>query len=121
MVDQDDAVFYLVWTYNIKALDGQKKARCSCNGSSHSGSVEVLDKVYANCVNQTSSRLFYDVSAVENLLIFGSDVCNAFAEAPRPKQGFFIRPDRAFHKWWENHLKRPPIPQGQVIPVLLAM
>jgi hypothetical protein len=120
-VDQDDAVFYLVWTYNIKALDGRKKARCVCDGSSCSGSVKVLDKVYANCVDQTSSCLFYAVSAAENLLVFGSDVCNAFAEAPPPKQGFFIRPDQAFHKWWENHLKRPPIPQGQVIPVLLAM
>ncbi len=100
MVDQDDAVFYLVWTYNIKALDGRKKAWCACNGSSPSGSVKVLDKVYANCIDQTSSCLFYAVSAAENLLIFGSDICNAFAEAPPPKQGFFIRPDRAFHEWW---------------------
>jgi hypothetical protein len=77
--------------------------------------------VYANCVDQTSSRLFYAIAAAENLLIFGSDVCNAFAEAPPPKQGFFIRPDKAFHGWWENHLKRPPIPPGHVIPVLSAM
>ena len=33
-VDQDDAVFYLVWTYNIKAVDGRKKTRCVCDGSS---------------------------------------------------------------------------------------
>jgi hypothetical protein len=33
-VDKDDAVFYLVWTYGIKALDGRKKARCVCDGSS---------------------------------------------------------------------------------------
>ncbi len=33
-VDKDDAVFHLVWTYNIKALDGRKKARCVCDGSS---------------------------------------------------------------------------------------
>ncbi len=25
-VDKDDAVFHLIWTYNIKALDGRKKA-----------------------------------------------------------------------------------------------
>jgi hypothetical protein len=30
---EDDAVFHLVWTYNIKAMDGQKKACCVCNGS----------------------------------------------------------------------------------------
>ena len=59
VVDQDDIVFHLVWTYNIKAVDGRKKARYVCNGSSQSGSVKVLDKVYANCVDQTSDCLFY--------------------------------------------------------------
>jgi hypothetical protein len=32
-VTEDDAVFHLVWTYNIKAFDGRKKARCIYNGS----------------------------------------------------------------------------------------
>jgi hypothetical protein len=50
-----------------------------------------------------SSWLFYAVSAAENLLIFGADVSNAFAEAPPPKQGFYIHPDRAFRDWWVNH------------------
>ncbi len=88
LVDKDNAVFHLVWTYNVKALDGRKKARCVCDGSSCSGSVKILDEVYANCINQTSLQLFYAVSAAKNLLIFGSDICNAFAKAPPPKQGF---------------------------------
>ncbi len=120
-MDKDDAIFHLVWTYNIKAVDGGKKAHRVCNGSNRSGSVKVLDKVYANCVNQTSSRLFYAVAAAENLLVFGSNVCNAFAEAPPPKQGFYIRPDHAFNEWWENYKGKPPIPPGHVIPVLSAM
>ncbi len=33
-VDKEDAVFFLVWTYGVKTLDGRKKARCVCNGSS---------------------------------------------------------------------------------------
>ena len=98
LVDHNDAIFHLVWTYNIKAVDGRKKARCVCDGSSRSGLVKVLDEVYANCVDQTSAHFFYAVAAVENLLVFGSDVCNAFAEAPPPKQGFYIRPDCAFNK-----------------------
>ena len=40
---------------------------------------------------------------------------------PPPKQGFFIRPDRAFNEWWVRHKKLPPIPPGHVIPILLAM
>jgi len=55
------------------------------------------------------------------MLIFGADVSNAFAEAPPPKQGFFIRPDRAFNEWWVQHKNRPPIPDGYVIPILSAM
>jgi hypothetical protein len=43
-VEKDDAVFYLVWTYGVKALDGRKKARCVCNGLSCSGSVKVMDE-----------------------------------------------------------------------------
>ena len=113
---KDNAVFHLVWTYGIKAVDGRKKARCICDGSTRSGMVRILDETYANCVDQTSSRLFYAVSAAENLLVFGADVSNAFAKAPPPRQGFFVRPDRAFHEWWVNHKKCPPIPDGHVIP-----
>jgi len=83
--------------------------------------VRVLAETYANCVDQTSARLFYAVAAAENLLVFGADVSNAFADAPPPKQGFFIRPDRAFNEWWVRHKKLPPIPPGHVIPILSAM
>jgi hypothetical protein len=62
-IDKEDAVFHLVWTYNIKVLNGRKKARCICDGSSRSGLVKVLDEVYANFVDQTSSRLFYAMAA----------------------------------------------------------
>jgi hypothetical protein len=105
MVDSDVAVFHSVWTYAIKAVDGQKKARWACDGSPRSGQAKVLDETYANCVNQTSSGLFYAIAAVENMLIFGADVSNTFAEAPPPKQGFYIHPDQAFHEWWVKHKK----------------
>ncbi len=94
------AIFNLVWTYVIKELDKHKKARCTCDGSTCGGQVRVLDFTYANCIDQTSCRIFYALSAAENLLIYGSDVANAFAEAPPPKQGFFIPPDKAFTDWW---------------------
>ena len=117
----DDPIFYLVWTYTIKQVDNRKKARCVCDGSTRSGQVQVLDETYANCVDHTSARLFYAVAAGENLKIYGADVSNAFAEAPPPKQGFYIKPDKAFHEWWTIHKKRPPIPPGHVIPVNSAM
>jgi hypothetical protein len=57
-VEEDTAVFHLVWTYNIKALDGRKKARCVCDGSPRAGQACILDETYANCIDQMSSRLF---------------------------------------------------------------
>jgi hypothetical protein len=60
------------------------------------------------------------VAAAENLLVFGADVSNAFGEAPPPKQGFYIRPDKAFTEWFlVRHGKK--IPEGWVVPVLAAM
>ncbi len=120
-VEEDAAVFHLVWTYNVKALDGQKKARCICDGSPRAGQACILNETYANCINQTSSRLFYAIAAAENLLIYGADVLNAIAEAPPPRQGFYVYPDRAFNEWWVTHKQQPPLKPGQVIPVLSAM
>ena len=120
-VDEDASVFHTVWTYAIKALDHRKKARFTCDGSPRSGQARILDETYANCVDQTSSRLFYAIAAAENLLIYGADVSNAFAEAPPPKQGFYIYPDQAFKEWWVNHRKQPPLEDGMVIPILSAM
>eukprot|EP00804_Cyclotella_cryptica_P010142 CCRYP_018497-RA/>CCRYP_018497-RA protein AED:0.41 eAED:0.40 QI:0/0/0/1/0/0/5/0/765 len=82
--------------------------------------VKVLDHTFANSIDQTGSRIFYAIAAAENLLVFGADVSNAFGEAPPPKQGFYIRPDKAFHDWYlARHGK--VIPDGWVIPVLAAM
>ncbi len=71
---KDMSVFHSVWTYAIKALDARKKARWACDGSPHSGQAKILDETYTNCVDQTSSRLFYALSAAENLLIYGADM-----------------------------------------------
>jgi hypothetical protein len=115
------AVFNLVWTYAVKELDQRKKARCTCDGSTRGGQVRVLDFTYANSPDHTCSRVFYALSSAENLLIFGADVSNAFAEAPPPKQGFYIRPDNAFREWWTVHKGRPPLAPNAVIPILSAM
>jgi hypothetical protein len=57
------AVFNLIWSYGIKAEDGRKKARCTCDGSTRGGAVRVLDHVHANSINQTGSHIFYALSA----------------------------------------------------------
>ncbi len=121
-VESNEAVFNLVWTYVVKELDKHKKARCTCDGSPRSGQVRVLDHTYANCVDQMGCQIFYAVLAVKNLLIYGADVSNGFAKAPPPKQGFYIRLDKAFLEWWASKTDgRKTIPPSYVIPVMSAM
>ena len=91
-ITKKSAVFNLIWTYVIKELDGRKKARCTCDGSTRGGQVRVLDHTFSNSIDQTGSRIFYETAAAKNLLVFGADVSNEFREAPPPKQGFYIRP-----------------------------
>jgi hypothetical protein len=119
-VDKDDAVFYLVWTYGVKTLDGRKKARCVCNGSSRSGLVTILDKTYTNCVDQTSSRLFSAISAGENLLVFSADVSNAFAEAPPPKTGLLCPSRQSISRLVGPTQTPPPDPGGPCYPCFVG-
>jgi hypothetical protein len=104
----------------IKDLNAWKKAQMACDWCTRGGKGRVLDYTHANCINHTASRLFYGIPAAENLLIYGTDVGNAFAEAPAPKQGFCILPDKASIEWWEAK-GLPPLKEGQVIPVMRAM
>ncbi len=82
--------------------------------------MRVFDHTYANC--QMGCQIFYAVLAVENLLIYGANVSNAFAKASPPKQGFYIRPDKAFLDWWASKTDGcKPFPPGYAIPVISAM
>ncbi len=111
-------IFRLVWTY-AKKLAGdvkvRRKSRAAIDGSPRAGQAEIIGPTFANCADQTASRLFYAITAAENNLLFGADVSNAFAEAPGPDKNFYIKPDQAFHNWWVNCKKRPPIQPDEVI------
>jgi hypothetical protein len=56
--------------------------------------------------------------AALNFVGLGIDVGNAFAEAPPPKDPFYMQVDAQFHDWWTQCLGKPPIPEGYVIPIL---
>jgi hypothetical protein len=43
VVSDISAVFNLIWTYAVKEVDGRKKARCTCDGSTRGGQVRILD------------------------------------------------------------------------------
>ena len=111
--------FNIVWQYDIKH-DGRKKARATCDGSTRGNVVRVLDHTYAGTPDHVGQRIFYGTCAAENLLVYGSDASNAFAEAGPPRQGINLLIDRSFREWWVSK-GRSPLPDGWVVPLLSAM
>ena len=108
-----------VWTYILK--DGKPKARATCNGGPRYGKAVTLAQTYANCVEQPACRLFWSLAARYNYIVLGADAGNAFAEAPPPDQAFYMIIDEQYSTWWTEHLQRPPIPPGYVLPVNHAL
>jgi hypothetical protein len=113
------AIFYWVWLYKIKeAEDNRKKARAGvCDGSTRGGQARVQGQTYAPTPDMTDLRLFLALAFLENKLVFGADVSNAFAEADAPEQAYSMRVDDQFREWWASK-GRDPIPAGYVIPIL---
>ena len=113
-------VLPFVWTYLYK--DGTtEKARGTCNGGKKYGKAVTLAHTYAACIEQPASRIFWALSAIEGMTVIGADAGNAFAEAPAPKDPFYMQVDTQFHDWWTKKMGRPPIPDGYVLPVRHAM
>ena len=83
--------------------------------------MRILNYTYAGCIEHITSHMFYALAAAERMLIYGADVTNASGDAPSPKQGLYILPDKASYDWWIHSKGRDPIPEGHVIPVLAAM
>jgi hypothetical protein len=82
--------------------------------------VRVLDHTYAGTPDHIGQRIFFAACAAENLVIYGSDASNAFAEASPPRQGINLHTDRSFREWWVWK-GRPPLPDGYVVPLKSAM
>jgi hypothetical protein len=101
-------VHHMLWWYSTK-MDGTKKARMVCDGSSRQGTI-TLRHTYANAVMAMSERLFWALTVQQGLTAYGADVSNAFGEAPPPQHPLLMLIDDAFREWWSDHLKRSPIP-----------
>jgi hypothetical protein len=87
------ALFHWVWLYKIKTQENNlKKARAVCDGSTRGGQAQVKGQTYAPTPDMSDLRLFFALAALENKLVFGADVSNAFAEANAPEQAY-----RVFH------------------------
>jgi hypothetical protein len=91
------ALFHWVWLYKIKTnVNNLKKARAGCDASTRGGQVQVKGQTYAPTPDMTDLRLLFALAALQNKLVFGADVSNAFAEADSPKQAYSMRVDPNF-------------------------
>ena len=88
-------VLAMIWVYIIKTC-GRKKARCVANGNPQQKGSVTLANTYAACLEQAGARIFWATCALKNKLIFGSDMSNAFAEAPAPKAPLYLKVDIAY-------------------------
>ena len=111
-----------VWSYLYKidpiSIQDVAKSRGTCNGGPRHGKVITIAETYAACVEQPAHRLIWALIAALNYIGLGIDVGNAFAEAPPPKDPFYMQVDSQFQEWWTQCLGKAPIPYGWVIPIL---
>jgi hypothetical protein len=93
---------------------GTRKARMVCGGSPRQGTI-TLGHTFANSLDAPSERLFWAIVAKKGLTAYGADCSNAFAKAPPPAAPLFMRIDKAYRDWWDNHLGRPLIPPEHTV------
>ena len=125
-VPRNSIVLGSVWTYLIKILSQEKKARNCCNGSvlrkrnKHTRGALPYYLSFASCASQTEMRVFTAVSAHKNYLIGDGDATNAYAQSEPPSEPTYVRVDRQYQEWYmTKHGKR--IELGMLLPVQHAL
>ena len=63
------------------------------------GSV-TLAETYAGSLDQSSSKVFWAASVINNFIVIGTDAANAFAEAGTPKVPLFMTIDKQYREWY---------------------
>jgi len=110
-------LLHLLWTYIIKD-DQTKKSRCVYNGSSRMTGAVTLAETYAGSLDQSSSKVFWAASAINNSVVIGADTANAFVEAGAPKAPLFVTIYKQYREWYKSRFPdEPDIADKAVLPV----
>ena len=68
--------------------------------------------MYAICVEQPASRMFWSLAALNERAVVGADAdSNAFTEVNPPEDPLFVSTNDQYQNWWTQHLKNLPIPK----------
>ena len=114
-------VLNLLWTYIFKEHENRRKARCVCNGAKNRRGCVTMAETFASSLEQTGSRIFWAISAINNHIVVGADASNAFAEAPPPKAPLYVYLDTPFREWWAEKGYTPLHPSQNVMRVKKAL
>jgi hypothetical protein len=115
----DASVFFWVWMYSVKPLENnRKKVRGACEGSTHGDKTMVHGVTYAPTPPQIDFRLQIALSALLGMYLWHTNFTNAFDDAERPKQMYYMRCDKVFKYWWKTRHPDIPLPPNAVVPVL---
>ena len=61
-----------------------------------------MANTYAAFLEQAGARIFWATCAIKHKLMFGSDMPNAFAEAPALKAPLYLKVYATYKNWWSN-------------------
>ena len=73
----------------------------------------MLNHTYALCIDQNAARFFTQLQRSTSCYCWSRRKQHIF-QSRRP-----VRPDNAFHNWWENSFKWPKIPDWHFMPILM--
>ena len=85
-----------------------------CNGAKNRRGCVTLAETFANSLDQTGSRIFWAITAMQYYITIGADASNAFAEAPQPKAPIYVYLNTKFKEWW-NSKGYTPLHQSQKV------
>jgi hypothetical protein len=115
----DASIFFWVWLYSIKPHENnRKKVRGVCDGFTRGGQTMIHGATYAPTTQQIDFRIQIALATTLGMFLFHADVSNAFVEADRPKQMYYMRCDSVFKEWRADRHPDTPLPPDAVTPVL---
>jgi hypothetical protein len=83
--------------YSIKPHENnRKKVHGICDGSTRGGQTMIHGDTYAPTPQQIDFRIQIALAMTLGMFLFHADVSNAFAEADRPKQMYYMHCDSIF-------------------------
>jgi hypothetical protein len=114
----DALIFFWVWLYSIKPHENNRKKVCGvCDGSTRGGQTMIHGATYAPTPQQIDSRIQISIATTLGMLLWHANVSNAFAEADRSKQMYYMRCDSVFREWCTERHPDTPLPPDAATPV----